>query len=353
MSYNKVIKNNFENICKTMNKYIIDNTGPDVKMGRSSMRGELNFDIFRLLENLLEIPIFGSRGGSVTYTIPEGRLNSRYLKEKTFASNEISEINLSNQNIIIYGGSINGLYLSIVLKLFLPKLNIIIITKKQYSERLTREQLIRDTNKWDRGVGQHDEGIITHLFSSFYSVKILFVKYRRFSLIPSGIKELFEMFNTGDPIEINVIEYCFANYTQSLGNFILFSEDLDSESTSLLKEKTIMYFDATGGRMPGIEYLWSDMHNKYGDEYHRKGYNSNPVNILDGKCYIAIGDSLYQGNFTEGNSVVISFCVSLVMAITLSKILYNTSRHGGKKKKTRYMNVSTYKAKKKASRRRI
>jgi hypothetical protein len=350
---NAVIKNAFEKICETMNKYIIDNTGPDVKMGQSIMRADLNFDIFGLLENLLEIPIFDSRGGSVTYTIPEGHLNSRSLKEKIFASNEISEIDLSNQNIIIYGGSINGLYLSIVLKLFLPTLNIIIITMERHSEKLTREQLIRDTEKWDGGIGQRDEETIINLFKGFDSVKRRFVKNRRFSLVPSGIKELFELFGDYSIIQINVIEYCFANYTQSLGNFILFSENLGYKATRGIKEKTIMCFDATGGRMPGIEYLWSDMDNKYGDQYHRKGYNSNPVNILHGKCYIAIGDSLYQGNFSEGNSVVISFCVSLVMAITLSKILYNTSRNGGKKKKTRYMNVSTYKAKKKASRRRI
>ena len=36
---------------------------------------------------------------------------------------------------------------------------------------------------------------------------------------------------------------------------------------------------------------------------------------------MAIGDSLYQGNFGEGNSVVISFCICFILSLVLSKIL--------------------------------
>ena len=112
-------------------------------------------------------------------------------------------------------------------------------------------------------------------------------------------------------------------YTQFLENNILFKEDFDILPDAVM-EKTIMFFDATGGRLlDESEYSWTEPKTKYNDLFYRKGYNSNPINTFNGKLCIAIGDSLYQGNFLEGNSVTISFCVSFIMTIVLSNRLSN------------------------------
>uniref|UniRef100_A0A6C0I3J7 Uncharacterized protein n=1 Tax=viral metagenome TaxID=1070528 RepID=A0A6C0I3J7_9ZZZZ len=390
---NEQIINNYHKICDNMMEYIIENTAADYSLGDLQFRGRLKFDMIRFLHKIItNLPILtaeahsslqkgkalvaGQRrkkkkledddeateaeeslamfGGSrITYLLSEDEHNVESFKQKKFLPNNIYDIDSSKKNIVIIGGSINGLYMSILLKLFIPNLNVIIVTEKTHSEMLIREQLIRESlRKSSSKLLESDKLTLERLIFNCSSEARIgeFIGSEPandagpeedddeeteaegegargraghfFSLLPNHIKACFSLFGANvNAIEINIIEYCFANYTQQLGNYIIFI-DKQENIARYISEETIMVFDATGGRLePIMSYDWTDAENKYDDRYHRKGYNKTPITMFRGKLCVAIGDSLYQGNFGEGNSVVISFCICFILSLVLSKIL--------------------------------
>jgi len=255
------------------------------------------------------------------------------LERQIFESNTLDDIvDKTKKNIIIIGGSINGLYMSILLKLFMPNLNVIIVTNKTHSEFLKRTQPIRNSiNRASTSTFnslKRDEidflQTVNKEFDNPTNFKLFLKSQQKFSLIPDVIKDCFSFFGIpedADDVPINIIEYCFANYTQTLGNYILFRED-GQPIDEYITDKTIMLFDATGGRLEGITYTWTNETNEYEhDSYHRKDYNESPISYFGEIPCLAIGDSLYQGNWAEGNSVVISFCVCFTLSLVLSKSL--------------------------------
>ena len=357
--HEKIIKN-YNTIVQNMKKYIENNTYVYDKTSQKLLlaveksveqsvdgvnrtiivRGELvDFDLIAFLRQLFEElnPVPG--GGKTTYKYqssePEEPLTRRLnLERQIFESNTLEDIvDKTKKNIVIIGGSINGLYMSILLKLFMSNLNVIIVTDKKYSETLIRKQRIRLASASPITTLKPDENtFLDTVRENFKIAPNIFENFLKstpsFSLIPDVIKECFNFFgiSENDSTPINVIEYCFANYTQELGNYILFKEKEESID-KYITDETIMMFDATGGRLGEImSYNWTNAVNRYTLEepYHRKGYNETPIAKFKEKLCLAIGDSLYQGSTQDGKSVVISFGVCFTLSLVLSKILSPT-----------------------------
>ena len=123
------IINNYHKICENMMEYITENTAADYSLGDLQFRGRLKFDLIRFLHKIInDLPILTMFGGSrMTYVLNEDEHNVESVKQKKFLPNNIYDIDSSKRNIVIIGGSINGLYMSILLKLCIPKLNVIIV----------------------------------------------------------------------------------------------------------------------------------------------------------------------------------------------------------------------------------
>jgi hypothetical protein len=138
----KIIEN-YNKIYENLKEYIETNTGDDLI--ENILKGDLNMNLLKLLTKLTyNLPIFKSGGGqNITYHLNDYNINN--LKNKNFNLNKYDEIDTNLKNIIIIGAGINGLYMSILLKLFIPEINIIILTKQKYSETLIRDQLIRNS----------------------------------------------------------------------------------------------------------------------------------------------------------------------------------------------------------------
>jgi len=357
---NNKIEQKYLKICENMKKYIKNNTYVYDKTSQKLLlaveksveqsvdgvnrtiivRGELvDFDLIAFLRQLFEElnPVPG--GGKTTYKYqssePEEPLTRQLnLGTQIFKSNTLEDIvDKTKKNIVIIGGSINGLYMSILLKLFIPDLEVIIVTDKKYSETLIRKQRIRLASASPITTLKPDENtFLDTVRENFKIAPNIFENFLKstpsFSLIPDVIKECFNFFgiSENDSTPINVIEYCFANYTQELGNYILFKEKEESID-EYITDETIMMFDATGGRLGEImSYNWTNAVNRYTLEepYHRKGYNETPIAKFKEKLCLAIGDSLYQGSTQDGKSVVISFCICFTLSLVLSEILSHT-----------------------------
>jgi len=222
----------------------------------------------------------------------------------------------------------NGLYVSILLKIFYPTINIIVLTLEKHSKKLVlSDNIIRNSFllldiKID---GTNSE------FLHKLNKDNLFIKNGVFSLLPSPVIDLLENFTIHDingniynyhknAVPINIIMYCFMNYAQSIGVKIHYIKN-EKDIGKYISNNTRFLFDATGGRISKLNYIFTDEKNKYNiKEYHRKDFNIFPVNILYGKTCYSIGDSLYQANFQEGNSVFISFCF-------IFALIYNYDRN--------------------------
>ena len=282
-------------------------------------------------------------GGDITY-----RSNISYNKgifENYQYGNEYMG-NIDIFNFVILGAGPVGVYMAIILKMFMPKINIIIIETRvddTLKRNLNREQVL----SVDTCFRKMNE-LLLHFISLLPNGDI-FNKDGYFTLLPFITIDL-------DTIQTNELELQLAVYAQSLNINIYHDNELigdayfDNLKSKYINNKTIAVFDATGGRLykkkhnfikireDEITGLTQDAFLKtlrdrfdvlYGCLNHDDAFVVNDENL---NCpYISIGETYIVSDWMEGKEIMYSCVFCIFIALIIYKDIYSII--GGKKYK--------------------
>ena len=257
------INNGLFNNIKTLNTYLINNENKN--------------PLQIILDENLRNKYFNSntRGGA-SYNFPNGidnsNITSKKLSEYTFdfdTNNQTKDI----PNVIIIGAGPIGLAMGILLKLYIPELEIKIIEKRsnnsEKKRKLTRQNIVKISN-WIFFNGS-DESItekITMLNNFFETIKIdpeinlnmdpKNLYNTRFDSFPHDILLDTDVLEYNTVLPINIVEFRLSKKASELGINIL-NSDINSldDIKSYITEKTLSIFDATGGRLPFNVPIWN------------------------------------------------------------------------------------------------
>jgi len=237
-------------------------------------------------------------GGTITYENPPSA-------EEKYSGNDVSlEI---KQNVIIVGAGPNGLYMAISLKKMAPDLQVVVLENRidEHGLRsLERTRVIYLKTKFNIDYSGYTEGLKhTNLVKSEVDY-FMHPEWDLFNINSQHdgnfiYKGIFEKIY--DELQIHRLEYNLAKYAQFIGILIYHTR---LPYSNFVNEQTIGIFDATGGRLENIEYMFRVDEEKQpiGD-----GLNINSLNFYEKVPIISVGDSLFKNNYENGCGTNVSF----------------------------------------------
>ena len=269
-------------------------------------------------------------GGKVTYVNPPKDNNP-----VEYPGNTKDERDVNKKNVIIVGGGPAGLYMSIVLKLMAPELEVHIL-EMRIVQNTNNRIMSRSANtltvytKLQNRTGTLPAKFKTHIENyDIDNSKFNLYTDNFYFLIPTQIKnpnpnpdpdpddENSEDGINGIKLSANQLEYLLANYAQIIGVLIFHTTE---SYDKYVNENTIGIFDATGGRLKEQKhYQFRVDPNKQdiGD-----GLNINSLDFRDNKIpIVCIGESLFRGNYLLGlgmNTIcTMCFYISFLFTLTM------------------------------------
>lgn len=250
-------------------------------------------------------------GGTVTY-------ENRPSAEEKYKGNDVSSEII--QNVIIIGAGPNGLYMAISLKKMAPDLQVVVLENRideQGLRSLERTRGIYLKTDFDINYSGWTEGLKR---TNLVKPEVDYYMRHEWDLFNIGsendgnfiYKGIFE--KKYSELPIHIVEYNLAKYAQSIGILIYHTR---FPYPHFANEKTIGIFDATGGRLENIEYMFRVDGEKQliGD-----GLNINSLNFHEKIPIISIGDSLFKNNYENGCGTSVSFtmCFFISFIFTLA-----------------------------------
>ena len=196
-----------------------------------------------------------NKGGEITYNIPDEPITSQKLSELEFEYN--TDVNNSkNDNVIILGGGPIGLYMAILLKTFIPKMDVRIFEKR--SSKNNKRKLERTNVIMTSFVLQYfmnGNKVLKNLLKNIHLNNVFDLNTDNFNYLPNIMHNNFK--SSGN-YPINILELYLSNAAQSIGVLIVQNDvNNQTELETHINEKTLSVFDATGGRLNFFKPDWT------------------------------------------------------------------------------------------------
>jgi hypothetical protein len=236
-------------------------------------------------------------------------------------------LDILQHNILIMGAGPIGLGMGIILKQLMPTLNINIIEKRvmglsnnKLTRKLTRNNGIA-FNIYSENVNLDERTLIAN-FLSKYGLEIgnFITSDNYFFTLPTEIMKSIIHYIKNGKILINILEYTLSKYAIINGCNIVHTKNGLEQLTN---DKTIMIFDATGGRLltdatRGTS-MFIDKSNWYvlNDQKNGDGFNLKPIIFFGNIMCVSIGDSLYRSDYMFGQGIYLGLTFCLIIACLL------------------------------------
>lgn len=265
---------------------------------------EQDYNIKKFLLNKKERDtLFFTQDGGQKYNIEIGKTISAYdLTDQEF---EFDKNFTSNKhNVLIIGGGPIGLFMAILIKTYMPFLDVKIIEKRNQEgkRKLEREQIVR--LNLCSSIENTEETNIKTFFEK------IGLNYENIHDCPAGFgfipKNHWDYNNSIIKISINILEFKLSTIAEEIGISIIQSDMQNIETLiSLTTDKTLSIFDATGGRLSFNKPTWTNINApvRYCSYITGKSNNLKNINItqdvINKNTYFfprSIGYGFYYGN---------------------------------------------------------
>jgi hypothetical protein len=195
------------------------------------------------------------KGGEITYNIPNEPITSQSLSKIEFEYNKDVN-NSNNDNVIILGGGPIGLYMAILLKTFIPKMDVRIFEKRSSNNnkrKLERTNVIMTSFVLQQFMNGNN--VLKKLLENIHLNNAFDLNKDDFYYLPNIMHNNFK--SSGN-YPINILELYLSNAAQSIGVLIVQNDvNNQKELETHINEKTLSVFDATGGRLIFFKPDWT------------------------------------------------------------------------------------------------